>query len=190
MTFKHAAIAGLVLLMPGLAHAVPLTWTLNDAVFNDGGTATGSFVWDADTNTFGAYEFTVSGGDTATFAPLTYNNANATLGPSNLEFDTGAYYVRLFRFVTEVDQVERNLYVSVDAPLTNAGGVVGFDYVSPYSAGECFSCAPYRPFVAGTISAEGVSGVPEPAAWGLMVLGFGGLGAALRRRRDLVGAAA
>jgi hypothetical protein len=27
------------------------------------------------------------------------------------------------------------------------------------------------------------SGTPEPAVWGLMVLGFGGLGAALRRRR-------
>jgi len=190
MTFKRAAIAGLVLLMPGLAHAVPLTWTLNDAVFSDGGTATGSFVWDADTETFGAYEFTVSGGDTATFSPLTYNTANAAFGPIHAEFDAGSYRVRLFRFVTEVDQVERNLYVSVDAPLTNAGGLVGLDFVSPYSAGECFTCAPYRPFVAGNLSAEGVSGVPEPAAWGLMVLGFGGLGAALRRRRDLFGAAA
>jgi hypothetical protein len=33
-----------------------------------------------------------------------------------------------------------------------------------------------------TFSAATV-GVPEPAAWALMVLGFGGLGAALRRRR-------
>jgi hypothetical protein len=29
----------------------------------------------------------------------------------------------------------------------------------------------------------GVGGVPEPAAWALMLVGFGGLGAALRRRR-------
>jgi len=32
--------------------------------------------------------------------------------------------------------------------------------------------------------------VPEPAAWALMILGFGGVGATLRRRRALVFAAA
>jgi hypothetical protein len=31
-------------------------------------------------------------------------------------------------------------------------------------------------------------GVPEPAAWSLMLLGFAGIGAALRRKRDLVAA--
>lgn len=30
---------------------------------------------------------------------------------------------------------------------------------------------------------DGAGGVPEPAAWTMMLLGFGGLGAALRRRR-------
>ena len=29
----------------------------------------------------------------------------------------------------------------------------------------------------------GVGSVPEPATWGLMIMGFGGLGAMLRRRR-------
>jgi hypothetical protein len=28
-----------------------------------------------------------------------------------------------------------------------------------------------------------IGGVPEPAAWGLMIMGFGGIGAAMRRRR-------
>jgi hypothetical protein len=37
---------------------------------------------------------------------------------------------------------------------------------------------------AGTISFEVASGVPEPAAWALMIVGFGGMGAALRRRRQ------
>ncbi|THD53563.1 PEPxxWA-CTERM sorting domain-containing protein [Phenylobacterium sp.] len=33
-----------------------------------------------------------------------------------------------------------------------------------------------------------VGGIPEPAAWSLMILGFGGVGALLRRRRNAIGA--
>jgi hypothetical protein len=38
-------------------------------------------------------------------------------------------------------------------------------------------------FYVAAIAAPPVTGVPEPAAWALMILGFGGVGAALRRRR-------
>jgi hypothetical protein len=34
-----------------------------------------------------------------------------------------------------------------------------------------------------------VAAVPEPATWGLMIVGFGGLGAVLRRRRSVAGLA-
>jgi hypothetical protein len=36
-----------------------------------------------------------------------------------------------------------------------------------------------------TIAIGNASGAPEPAAWGLMILGFGAVGAALRGRRNL-----
>ena len=48
-------------------------------------------------------------------------------------------------------------------------GGTGGQYLSPTS----------RDFQDFTTTA----GVPEPAAWGLMILGFGGIGAAMRRRR-------
>jgi hypothetical protein len=38
----------------------------------------------------------------------------------------------------------------------------------------------------GTADLAGVGGVPEPATWAMMLIGFGGLGAVLRRRRSLV----
>lgn len=40
------------LLISGSAQAFPLQWTVNDVVFDDGGTASGSFFYDADTNTY------------------------------------------------------------------------------------------------------------------------------------------
>ncbi|WP_404711638.1 PEPxxWA-CTERM sorting domain-containing protein [Sphingomonas sp. MMS24-J13] len=33
-----------------------------------------------------------------------------------------------------------------------------------------------------------MSAVPEPASWGLMIVGFGALGGAMRRRRAVVAA--
>jgi hypothetical protein len=42
-----------------------------------------------------------------------------------------------------------------------------------------------------TVTANGAAGgVPEPAAWAMMLIGFGGLGAAVRRRRALNAATA
>ncbi len=37
--------------MGGAAQAIPILWTLQDLVLDDGGTASGNFVFDADANT-------------------------------------------------------------------------------------------------------------------------------------------
>ena len=47
---RHA-LAVILLLAVGSAQAVPVTWTLQDVVFDDGATLTGSFVFDIDSDT-------------------------------------------------------------------------------------------------------------------------------------------
>jgi hypothetical protein len=42
------------------AHAAPVTWTLDNVVFDDGATATGSFVYDRDTNTYSTISITTN----------------------------------------------------------------------------------------------------------------------------------
>ena len=44
-------------------------------------------------------------------------------------------------------------------------------------------------FNQGGFDRDTITGVPEPAAWALMILGFGGIGAVLRRRRAAFAAA-
>ncbi len=60
-TLRLAALFSAALLaLP--AQAAPLVWTFDNAVFEDGGVATGSFVFDADTGTFSAVSVTTTAG--------------------------------------------------------------------------------------------------------------------------------
>ncbi|THD72156.1 MAG: PEP-CTERM sorting domain-containing protein [Phenylobacterium sp.] len=61
--------------------------------------------------------------------------------------------------------------------------------IVPTAQGGSFKLDGYGDFI--DITQGTVTALPEPATWGLMLLGFGGLGAVLRRRRaDLALAAA
>ena len=71
-------------------------------------------------------------------------------------------------------------------PISFSSGLSG-----PYASGDSYYQSPtgnnpvrfYADFV--TIRAVTEAAVPEPATWSLMLMGFGGLGAVLRRRRAL-----
>ncbi len=69
-TLRLAALLTAALLaLP--AQAAPLVWTFDNAVFEDGGVATGSFVYDADTGTFSAVNVTTTAGTLAPGAVYT-----------------------------------------------------------------------------------------------------------------------
>jgi hypothetical protein len=69
---------------------------------------------------------------------------------------------------------------------SGAGGVIQFGFASENSAlnsGYTVGSG-YDNFTSHVRAFQPTTGgVPEPATWGLMVLGFGGLGAVLRRQR-------
>jgi hypothetical protein len=55
------------------ALAVPVTWTLSGVTFNDGGVATGSFVYDVDTNQFSAINLVTTTGSLVSGATFSFD---------------------------------------------------------------------------------------------------------------------
>jgi hypothetical protein len=169
-----AAAALLALATAGAANAAVHTWTLQDVVFSDGATASGSFDYDADTGVASAWDITSTTG--ATLDGFHYTTANSVshadfLVPNDVLFQTNTAD-RYIHFLGE-----RRL----DAP----GLVALIPYGTPGVLGsyECNNCSPYRP-MSGFLFAD-AGGAPEPITWALMIGGFGMAGAGLRRRRTL-----
>jgi hypothetical protein len=137
-------------------HADPVTWTLTDAVFDDGGTATGSFTYDRDTNTLSDINIVTSATATATGASYT---ALLSGGPTTTRF---------------VQQLQadytgaRVLSLNYDGSLTNAGGTVpigtAFSAEALCTSSTCNSEAPQRRFVAGSVVAG-----PPPVSVGVQL---------------------
>jgi hypothetical protein len=101
----------------------------------------------------------------------------------------GAYCARVGNFsVTFTALWNGHAIFSQFSPATNAtGGFVGWEGLDPTGLSETAAYDVHNGTVGGTLAYidVGKPGVPEPASWALMLLGFGGLGAVLRRRRQL-----
>ncbi|MBL8199375.1 MAG: hypothetical protein JNK40_00250 [Chromatiales bacterium] len=177
---RHSIIRSLatcLLLLPVAGWAAPLQWTLANVVFNDGGDASGSFTYDADTNTYSLIAITTTAG--TAFGGATYSGQN--LQPGTM---TSTQLVAL-----PFDTINPSLgfilrYVN---PLTNAGGTVnlvpGFvAFPITFGSGETvYFGGPLREVVSGAVSA---AVVPLPAAGPLFIAGCALLGLGSRRRRS------
>ena len=70
--------------------AAPTAWRLRDVVFDDGGTATGTFVYDPSTMVVSTWSITVAGGRQPPFFDFTFHpgNSGASGGDDRFEFST------------------------------------------------------------------------------------------------------
>ena len=113
-------MAVLLLLLSQSAQSNPVKWTFLGHTFTGGGTATGSFIYDADTNTYSSINIVTS----AAASPLgaTYVAHNNAFG-----FPSTASLVMVLSGLPVVlnDPI---LWMGFASPLTNAGGVVGFNF--------------------------------------------------------------
>jgi len=172
------------------ALAIPVLWTFSGATYNDGATLTGSFIYDADTNTYSAISVTASGGSTPTLNgayDFVCTSPCATASPSA----TGAPFLTVSPSSNLTGLPVGGLQVT--SAMTDGGGtrtlVTGIKFDATCSNSTCStSGAPSRSFTAGTITGTPVApAVPTPTLswWGLIflatLLGTGGVVVIYRR---------
>jgi len=176
----------LVLLAVGLlagpmaANAVPISYRLSGVLFDDGGAASGTFVFDATTGMYSnIHIITTDGtarasaiyGDPVPDSPGNSSQLSATPDAGN--------------FVAGVP----NLFLQWTAPLTDAGlgvGVLawadsGFSLEASKGTDPNSLVVPVRYVVGDTGS---VAAVPEPGTLALLGLGLAGLGLSRRRKAN------
>jgi len=153
------------------AAADEVTWDLSGITLNNGVAVTGSFVYDADTNTYSSINLATADGYTYT--------VDYTSNASALFADTGAANLTNTPLLAMI----------FDDPLTDAGGTIDIDIAEEEKCdnADC-STATSGPYTySGEIVAQ-ASSVPEPATIPLVLTGLLVSGVAIARKRRMVSA--
>ena len=175
--FSLIVVLALVVFSP--AHASPVQWTLQDVTFNDGGTASGSFFYDADTNIYSAINVTTTAGSVLagqSFASLLSGGAETAFALNMAPFPSATLIglpVLLLRFGTALTNAggTSNLVLGTYTPFFPAQGSYEAVCVINDVCGAPIPLSNIRLLTAGSVTA-----VPIPAAvWlfgsGLILLG-------------------
>lgn len=157
---------------------LPIEWTLEEVAFHDGGSATGSFVYDASTNTYSDVDIETTVG----FSNFAYSYHDASTVSISGELWSSTSLIVNGGLATTYPELRLNF----SSPLTNAGGAIGIA-VDPTSDTSCTSSGAcsgetnregatvsdfdFRWVTSGSVAS---SPVPEPAAPALMILGSAG----------------
>jgi hypothetical protein len=165
---------------PSKALADPIQWTLAGVTFDDGGSAFGSFLFDADTTTFSAVNIETTAG--TALAGVAY--PDFAVGDASILFLYSDPSV-LTDAVPDFTGVWI-LALGLTSPMTNAGGMIPLGALGQGSELLCadVGCIQLsgRFIDAGAIEGEAVmTQVPEPSTLALVGIGLATLW--IRRRR-------
>jgi hypothetical protein len=165
-----AGSVGTLLLGATTAYATPITWTLQNVVFDDGGIATGSFTYDADIDTLTSVAITTTAGSVRGGNAYGVGTPNA----SDTLFDA------VDTFPVQLGITPRLIF-SLATPMTNAGGTVAigtpFRLELTCAGAGCTVPSQQRLIVTGSITTN----APEPTA--MLLFGTAAAGLLARRRR-------
>lgn len=175
---RSALLATSLLLSAAVSGADPVTWFLSDVRFDDGGTASGSFVFDADTQAFSNVDITTTDGNMRLGVQYTFPSLLGTAAMPdflNLEFPIQ-------------NGVTSRLSFLLAGSMTNAGGVLDI------RSGQEFTCLDENcTFLtgdedglnlrraSGSLQASVSNELPEPGSFALV--GLAAFAALATRRR-------
>lgn len=173
----RGAVAAIVLCLGSAtaAAADPVTWSLFGVTLEGGGTASGTFVYHADTNTFSAVNIVTSDGGLPGAA---YTQAGGVYGGAGLPVAANRVGVLT---LSGPGVGQRNLNLDLVSGMTNAGGLIVIRPTSAFSAevtcadAPCATAgAPLRGVTAGAVTSFPLppATIPTLGEWAMILFGL------------------
>jgi hypothetical protein len=178
-TFANLSTGDLQVSGVGVSNGPPWDWVLNLAAPYDISNPTGGSrtLLEGEENTFDPNNGTTPA---IRYALTSFDPGDTFHFAADPEAPNGASAVVDIRPFLNADQLQ--ITASFVGGPTLAGSDWTLEYIDPNASHTADSNQRYRLSLQQSF-ADPVSGVPEPATWAFLVMGFAGLGAAVRKRR-------